>query len=58
MYKDEILENSLREVREESYQALKKEISSMENAIERFLSNFFECTSSKAERDFNAMPMS
>lgn len=57
MYHDEIFENSLREVREESYRALKEEISSMEMAIERFLSNILECTSAKAERDFNTMSM-
>ncbi len=53
MYHDEIFENSLREVKEESYRALKQEISSMEKLIERFLNNVFECTSAKAERDFN-----
>ena len=33
--------------------ALKQEISSMESAIERFIRNVLECTSSKSERDFN-----
>ena len=53
MYHDEIFETALRDVREESYKALKEEISSMEYAIERFLKNVLECTSSKSERDFN-----
>ncbi len=53
MYHDEIFENALRDVKEESYQALKQEISSMESAIERFIRNVLECTSSKSERDFN-----
>ncbi len=57
MYHDEIFESSLKTVKEESYQALRREISSMENAIERFLKNILECTSAKAERDFNASPM-
>lgn len=53
MYHDEIFENALRDVKEESYQALKQEISSMESAIERFIRNVLECISSKSERDFN-----
>ena len=53
MYHDEIFENALRDVKEESYQALKQETSSMESAIERFIRNVLECTSSKSERDFN-----
>ena len=53
MYHDEIFENALRDVREESYKALKEEISSMESTIERFIRNVLECTSSKSERDFN-----
>jgi len=57
MYHDEIFENSLREVKEESYRALKNEISSMEAAIEKFLNNILECTTARAERDFNTMSM-
>ena len=57
MYHDEIFENSLREVKEESYRALKNEISSMEAAIEKFLNNILECTTANAERDFNVMSM-
>lgn len=53
MYHDEIFENALREVKEESYVALKEEINTMEAAIERFLTNILECTSSLAERDFH-----
>ena len=53
MYHDEIFENALRDVKEEYYKALKNEISTMEAAIERFLKPIFECTSSRAERDFN-----
>ena len=53
MYHDEKIKNALRDVKEESYQALKQEISSMESAIERFIRNVLECTSSKSERDFN-----
>ncbi len=53
MYHDEIFENALRDVKEENYKALKKEISSMELAIDKFLKIIFECSSSRAERDFN-----
>lgn len=53
MYQDEIFENALKEVKEESYQALKAEISTIEFAIERFLENVLECTTFKVERDFN-----
>ncbi len=53
MYHDEIFENALQDIREESYKALKDEISSMESAIERFLKKVLECTSNKSERDFN-----
>lgn len=53
MYQDEIFENALKEVKEEGYQALKAEISTIEFAIERFLKNVLECTTFKVERDFN-----
>ncbi len=57
MYHDEIFENALREVKEESYSALKKEISSMEATIERFLQNVLGCTSSLSERDYHVSTM-
>ncbi len=53
MYHDEIFENALKDVKEESYKALKNEISSMESTIERFLKSVLNCTSFKSERDFN-----
>lgn len=53
MYHDEIFENALKDVKEESFKALKAEISSMEVMFEKFLKNVFECTAFKAERDFN-----
>ncbi len=53
MYHDEIFENALQDIREESYKALKDEISSMESAIERFFKTVLECSASKSERDFN-----
>lgn len=53
MYHDEIFENALRDVKEESYKALKNEISSMEATIEKFLKNVLECTTFKSEREFN-----
>ena len=53
MYHDEIFENALKDVKEESYKALKNEISSMESTIEKFLKSDLNCTSFKSERDFN-----
>lgn len=53
MYHDEIFENALKDVKEESYKALKNEISSMESIIEKFLKSVLNCTSFKSERDFN-----
>lgn len=53
MYHDEIFENALKDVKEESYKALKNEISSMEATIENFLKIVLNCTSFKSERDFN-----
>ena len=40
MYHDEIFENALKDVKEESYKALKDEISTMEATIDKFLSLF------------------
>ena len=53
MYHDEIFEKALNDVKEESYKALKDEISTMEMKIENFLKNFFESSTFKAEKDFN-----
>ena len=53
MYHDEIFEKALNDVKEESYKALKDEISTMEVKIEKFLKNVFESSTCKAERDFN-----
>jgi len=53
MYHDEIFEQALRDVKEESYRALKDEISTMELKIEKFLKAFFESSTFKSERDFN-----
>ena len=53
MYHDEIFENALNDVKEESFRALKDEIFSMENTIEKFLKNVLECTAFKSERDFH-----
>lgn len=53
MYHDEIFEKALNDVKEESYKALKEEISTMEAKIELFLKNVFESSTFKSERDFN-----
>ena len=57
MYHDEIFENALKEVKEESYVALRQEISSMEATIEKFLSKVLGCTANLAERDYNVSTM-
>lgn len=53
MYHDEIFEKALNDVKEESYKALKDEISTMESKIELFLKSVFESSTCKSERDFN-----
>lgn len=53
MYKDEIFENALKEVKEENFKALKLEINSMEEFIDRLLQKIFECSAFKSERDFH-----
>jgi len=53
MYHDEIFEKALNDVKEESYKALKDEISTMETRIEQFLKTLFDSSAFKAERDFN-----
>ena len=53
MYEDEIFEGALKETREESFKALKGEVSTMEAVTERLLTQLLECTSSISERDFH-----
>ncbi len=53
MYHDKLFDSALREVKDESFQALKEEVISMERAISKFLDDILECTASIAERDFN-----
>jgi len=53
MYHDEIFEKALNDVKEESYKALKDEISTLEMKIENVLKIFFESSTISAERDFN-----
>lgn len=53
MYHDEIFEQALKDVKEENYQALRDEISTMEMKIENMLKSIFESSAFKAERDFN-----
>lgn len=57
MYHDEIFEKALRDVKEESYKALKDEISTLEMKIERFLTKFFESSTFRSERDFHISPV-
>ena len=53
MYHDEIFENALKDVKEESYKALKEEISTVESAIEKVLRCILNSTSFRSERDFH-----
>lgn len=53
MYHDEIFEQALKDVREEQYRELKKEVKTIEDLIERMLTQFLECSTNIAERDFN-----
>ena len=53
MYHDKLFNSALREVKDESFQALKEAVISMERAISKFLDEILECTASIAERDFN-----
>ena len=53
MNHDKLFDSALREVKDESFQALKEEVISMERAISKFLDDILECTASIAERDFN-----
>ncbi len=53
MYQDEIFDNALKEVKEESYDALQKEVKTVESVIEKLLTQLFECSASISERDFH-----
>ena len=54
MSQDEILDNEVREAQIEGLRALKAEVKGGERLIEKLLSQLLECSSSLAERDFNA----
>ena len=53
MYQDEIFDNALKEVKEESYRALQSEVKTVESVIEKLLTQLLECSASISERDFN-----
>ena len=53
MYQDEIYEKALNEAREANYKELQKEVKTIENLIERMLTQFLECSTAISERDFN-----
>jgi hypothetical protein len=54
MSQDEIFDNEVREAQIEGLRALKAEVKGVERLIEKLLSQLLECSSSLAERDFNA----
>lgn len=53
MYHDKIFEDALAKSKQENYERLKFEVKTIEKAIEKFLSQILECTTSISERDFN-----
>ncbi len=53
MYQDEVFESALKETREESFKALQSEVKTVEQIIERLLTQLLECSSSVTERDFH-----
>ena len=52
MYDETLFDDSVREAQEAGLKSLKCEVKSVEAAIEKFLSQILECTSTLAERDF------
>jgi hypothetical protein len=54
MNQDEIFDKEVCEAQIEGLRALKSEVKVVEKLIEKMLSQLLECTSSIAERDFNA----
>ena len=50
---DAIFDSEVEEARLEGLKSLKLEMKSVENLIDKFLTQLFECTSSVSERDFN-----
>lgn len=53
MYKDEVFEQALARREEESLTNLNTEVKTLESAIEKFLTQLLESTTSISERDFN-----
>lgn len=53
MYQDEMFDKALKESKEESARALKGEVKTVENLIEKLLTQLFECSASVSERDFH-----
>lgn len=53
MYNYEKFHQDIKSKKEEEFNALKEEINGLEAFFERCFKVIFECTSSRAERDFN-----
>lgn len=53
MYQDKVFEDALKKSKEVQYRKLRFEVKAMERAIEKFLTQVLECTSTISERDFN-----
>ena len=57
MSQDEIFDEEVREAQIEGLRALKSEVKVVERLIEKLLTQLLECSSSIAERDFNALSL-
>lgn len=53
MYQDTVFESAKKEVKEQNFAELKNEVKTVENLIEKFLTQILECTTTATERDFN-----
>lgn len=53
MYEDTLMDESVKQAQQAGLISLESEVKSVESAIEKFLSQILECTSTLAERDFS-----
>lgn len=57
MYSFERLKQALRKREEERYEALKKEVVTLRDRIEKALEMFFECSASKSQTRYSGLEM-
>lgn len=53
MYQDKIYEDALKASKEQKVQELRNEVKTVENLINRLLTQLLECSASVSERDFH-----